>query len=294
MDSIQTEIIIDRKQDVEFNCIENFDSQLSLSIEQDLNLVSDQLEYWSNQDQSLQKNAQEKPPLASVSLPAKLEETEAIQKTEEKSIFNPENSTLKNSKINSNVKDTQVGGEILNNEDLNLFDAEEIQLLNPIQPVNNTKSPNEQQIPYSVKSNMLKDVPQQRMIDDDWNPNKVSKRLPAVEDTPTKRENPESEQVSIEPKEKVRLPLESESKIEYEKNYVEKLESSYENKFNLMIALYATTFILLIIVVVVLIWYCKRQMSSIKRGVEYRTNTFAREGFEGDRAFGQKEGSVDG
>ena len=70
-----------RTTDVEFNCIENFDSQLSLSIEKDLKLVSDQLESWSNHEQNLQKSAQTKLPSASVSPPVELGEKEGVNFT---------------------------------------------------------------------------------------------------------------------------------------------------------------------------------------------------------------------
>ena len=84
MDWSKTGLVMDRSDRttyVEFNCIENFDSQLSLSIEKDLKLVSDQLESWSNHEQSLQKNAQNKQPSAPVSPPAELGEKEGVNFT---------------------------------------------------------------------------------------------------------------------------------------------------------------------------------------------------------------------
>ena len=84
IDWSETGLVMDqsgRATDVEFNCIENFDSQLSLSIEKDLKLVSDQLESWSNHEQSLQKSAQTKLPSASVSPPVVLGEKEGVNFT---------------------------------------------------------------------------------------------------------------------------------------------------------------------------------------------------------------------
>jgi len=283
---------------VKFDCIEDFDSQLTMLIEEDLKRVGKNLDLWSSNKQKLQKNVELRTPLQTAS---SSDESFENEPTIDSRDYNGNNQTntlstnlkqnrLRDQNENSTAKDQHK--TFLNNEDLNLFDAEEIQFNTPIDIEKTNYS--EQNTTIIETSSTESDKPQQRMIDEHWNPNKVSKRLPIQEELPTRKESQEVKPASTDLDIDLSTPLQSRSQEKYEKNYVEKLESSYENKFNLMIALYATTFIILIIVVAILIWYCKKQMTSIKRGVEYRTNTYNRDGFDGDLNFSKKEGSVDG
>lgn len=172
-----------------------------------------------------------------------------------------------------NVREMQ----ILNKEDLNLYNEEEIELKAIKSKGDSTYSIESNASPFkSDVENYKVNLPQNKMLSEDWNPDKLSKRLPVLASTSKPNINISTEKLNANAS-TTELDIE---RMTYSADYIRDLETSYQNKFTLMIAIYAATFIPLIVVIAILAWYCRKQMSYVERGRQYRSTTLSRGVFE--------------
>lgn len=187
------------KKYVEFNCIENFESQLTASVQHDFKIVSQQLENWATNSKIVSKNID----------------------------------------------------------------------------------------PFNI--HLIVDVPQKKMLNQDWDPNTVSTKMlnkdwdpnsintRALQNDVAKPLIVVGTVVDTEPdatvKEHKVIPMEKAKQDKlYDVQYISALESSYENKVNIMIWMYVVTLVIALGLVMIVIWYCKKRISEMGGG-NYHSET---------------------
>lgn len=299
--SMATDSAFTESPKVYIYCIDNFEAQLSLSKEKDLAIVSDRLESWTSKAK-VQEKGTDNILLSSSDLRA----TKISENTRQN--IQPVNggSSVQNMNLISVASEAKTDNEfnsttdsnkrraseesVLNlKEDLNLFNEEEIKL----------KMNKESKDPKYSDVNLVNSlgdsfedkgqVPSSRMLDDNWDRNKVNAR--ALENTDSlKNENIrklDDDSIKVNPtSDQTFLKKVAQEKSTHDENYVKELETSYEKKFTLMNALYVTTIVLLIGFVLILVWYCNRRIS--RQGTQYRSGTLTRGEFEEDLSDSKK------